>query len=356
MKKILVLLIIASLLKSVGAWAQQAPLFATVVNLSKNDVLNVRKAPDYRSRKIGALPLDAYVGVDQCKEIGVSRWCKVHHIAQRDYEEFGWDASPGWVNARYLQPKNRGYVISNGKPNCGYALGCNKGKCEIVDSYETNKNQEIISLKTKWIDRKHLTGSSNFGAMSPDGDGYCTDGAHIEEYLQQKRNREILAQDSVPARRRVISFTKALRTLSDAEKITSYIHPKKGVIMTWNVLFGGKEDLHFKKSDIKNAYLNKRKKIYWGKSYGKGDDVFMSLHDYMAMLTRPISAITRIEKLKEAKGFKCLSPKKCRAYEVVWINRDSSTKEYDWLGLVVILEKFKNEWYVVGVLHDRWTV
>jgi len=66
----------------------------------------------------------------------------------------------------------------------------------------------------------------------------------------------------------------------------------------------------------------------------------------MEILTLPIPDITRVEKLKNLKGFKCH----------LWINKDSDTKEYDWLGLVMILEKYKNEWYIVGLFRDRWTI
>ena len=104
-------------------------LFGTVVNITQNDTLNVRNKPDYHSKKTGALPLDAFIGIDLCKELGKSIWCKIFHIAQRDYEEFGYAAKLGWVNARYLKFDNRGYVIIDGKPKCDYVLRCYENKC-----------------------------------------------------------------------------------------------------------------------------------------------------------------------------------------------------------------------------------
>ncbi|BAF72955.1 SH3 domain-containing protein [Sulfurovum sp. NBC37-1] len=334
-------------------------LFATVINLKENDTLNVREKPNYRSKKTGALPLDAYVGVDSCKQVEHSIWCKVFHLAQHDYDGFGYDARPGWVNARYLKPDNEGYVIIDGKPDCDYTLRCQKGRYEVVESYETDKQYEITSIKTKWIDRDRLKASTNFGAMTedPEASGYCTDGNHIQDYLHQKKLHKLEGNNHDTVRKRVIFFVDDLSNIVlDKKNILPCLHPKKGIVMTWNVLFGGKEDMLFGYNDIVNIEKNRYQKIHWGQTYGKGDDVFMSLYDYVSALTRSFKDISKIEEIKDLKGFKCPSKSECKGYEVFWINDNSDTKEYDWQGLVVILEKYHGKWYVVAMLRDRWTI
>ena len=82
----------------------------------------------------------------------------------------------------------------------------------------------------------------------------------------------------------------------------------------------------------------------------------MSLYDYMLKLAKPLNDISKIEKLKTLKGFHCPSGMKCKGYEVFWIHERSETKEYDWQGLVVILEKYQGKWYVAGLFRDRWTI
>ena len=242
-------------------------LFADVVNVAENDTLNVREKPNYHSKKTGALPLDAFVGIDRCKDIGRSTWCKVFHIAQRDYDHFGSDAKPGWVNARYLKFDSRGYVIIDGKPNCDYALKCYENKCEVLADYKTDsKTNNITSLKTRWIDRKRLRGSSNFGATGDERDGYCTNGAAIEEFLKTQKEKKLLGDGSDPLRQKVLKIVSLLNGIKygGTNELTEYMHPKKGIVMTWNVLFGGKEDLAFTRSDIKNLEKNRFKKIHWG--------------------------------------------------------------------------------------------
>jgi uncharacterized protein YraI len=112
-------------------WAEDIlsslPLFATVVGVAKNDSLNVRAEPDYRSAKVASLPNGGYVGVDRCLKKGASTWCRIHHLSQYDYEGYGWDAPGGWVNAGYLHFGDRGYVLVDGKGNCDYVTGCQEG-------------------------------------------------------------------------------------------------------------------------------------------------------------------------------------------------------------------------------------
>ena len=305
--------------------------------------------------------MGAFVGLDHCKKIGESLWCKIFHIAQRDYEDFGWDAKPGWVNASYLSFDNRGYVIIDGKPNCDYALRCKGSKCEVVADYTTDsKTHDITFLKTRWVDRNRLKASNHFGAMpdDPDASGYCTTGNVVDEYLRTQKEKTLLGTENDSLRKKVLEIVSLLNgeKYEGIDELTEYMHPKKGIVMTWNVRFGGKEDLTFTRNDIKNIEKNRFKKIHWGYTYGKGDEVRMSLYNYISKLTKPFNTISKIEKLKTLKGFHCPSETECRAYEVFWINESSETKEYDWQGLVVIFEKYRGKWYVVGLLRDRWTI
>lgn len=110
MKNIMKTVILCMML-SVGVWADSTPLFAQVANVSKNDTLNIRSQASYRSKKVGELPADAYIGIEKCQNIKGSSWCEIYQIPQQFYENF----QPGWVNTRYLQFSNRGYVNIQGE-------------------------------------------------------------------------------------------------------------------------------------------------------------------------------------------------------------------------------------------------
>jgi hypothetical protein len=159
-------------------------LFGKVVKISEDDRLNVRVQPDVHSKKVASLQPGAYVGVDECHERKGAIWCKVHHLAQYDYEGYGWNAPVGWVNAHYLLLSDRGYVLVDGKGKCNYVTGCSQGECLLVKDYTIDeKSHEIVSLCTEKVARSRLKAQSNFGAASDNMDGYCTIGSRIEAYL-----------------------------------------------------------------------------------------------------------------------------------------------------------------------------
>ncbi len=346
-----VLLIVLFLLTYSSASATYLGLFAKVDNVADNDTLNIREKPDYHSRKTGALAQDAFVGVDHCKKMGKSTWCKVFPMPLRDYNNFVDDGKPKWVNARYLKFDNRTYVDIDGKQGCDYALKCKGNKCEVVVGVIFNpKINYVTSLQTRWVTRKRLKAGNNFvGATG------CDRHRLVEQYLRTHKEEKASRSRGNPLQKKIQKIVSLLSSIR-ANELTKYMHPKKGVVMTWSVHFGGKDDITFTHRDIKNLKKNRLKKIDWGHIYGKGDKVRMSLYDYMAKLAKPLNDMRKIKKLNRLKGFHCPSGRRCKGYEVFWIDEHSTTKEYDWQGLVVILEKYQGKWYVVGLLRDRWTI
>ncbi len=173
---------------SVALWAESSPLFGRVINISENDTLNVRSQPDYKSTKVAELPPNAYMGIEKCTKIKKTSWCRVYPMVQQWYENFGSDSHVGWVNARYLEFKDRGYVMVKGKKNCDYALGCHDGKCEVVYDYGVVNEDNDLEFKIQWIERRYLKGESNFGVTPDNVDGFCNMGMFIEEYLEKNPN------------------------------------------------------------------------------------------------------------------------------------------------------------------------
>ena len=360
MKMLLVIMIL-----STGTWAEGTALFAKVINVGQNDTLNVRSNANYRAKKVAEIPPAALIGIEKCTLVQNSNWCRVYPLVQQWSEKFWQKSHIGWVNARFLNFSSKGYVkVKDRDTNCYYALKCakknKKEQCLIVTDTQMDKESHIVSLKTGWIDRTLLRGESHFGAIQkdtktdPEG-GYCTVGNHIEDYLKSKRSMELVKQYPEVAFQRTMDFVKALELMNEKE-ISRYIHPEKGVTLTWNVVFGGREDLHFSQNDMAKMYEYDKSKIYWGTTYGKGDDVYMGLYSYVKMLAHPIERITKAKRLPKLKRFKYLANEELVGYEIYWIDEKSEMRDFTYKGLVIILEKKGSEWYVVGMLRDRWTV
>jgi hypothetical protein len=181
-KGIFLTVLLSSLTHAIDA--VNSPLFVTVTGVAEDDVLNIRQEPDYHSLKVGSQVPDAYMAVERCVEVEGATWCRVYEVAQYFYSE---DFKPGWVNARFLKPTNKGYVSIDGKRNCDYVIGCNAEKCEVVASYEADENGSAVSIKTKWVERSRLKGESHFSAMPDNEDGYCNIGQFVDDYLGKQQ-------------------------------------------------------------------------------------------------------------------------------------------------------------------------
>lgn len=328
------------------------PVFAYVTGVAEDDALNVRAKPDYRSKKIASLPNEAYVGVDECCRIGHSIWCRIHHMAQYDYEGYGWDGPEGWVNAKYLLGKNDGYVLIDQKANCHYILGCENGMCDLADEYALNKNYEIISLKTKKIARARLKGESHFGAMSPEEGGYCTNGNKIDDYLKRRGVKRVSHFSSDPAYLKALDFVKKYDPFWP-ENLAPFIYPKEGLRIGYDTHFTSR-DRHLFLAHLKHLDDAHPEKFLWG--YQVNDErVDMSMLEMLKWLQINLALLKEVAPLPDLRGFSCPDGAECKGY--VFYSYDKPREiDFGWEGMVVIVGKIDGKWYVLGLLRDRWTI
>ncbi len=342
-----IIAIVLMLIPVLGATKITAPLWGTVTGVAEDDVLNVRSRPDHRAPKTGALPPEAVVGVERCKKVGRSTWCRVHHLAQYDYEGFGWDAKPGWVNARFLQGHNRGYVLVDGEPHCDYALSCSQGICDVVIGLEQDSQGRTTELLRRRIPRARLRAASRFDAMGDEEGGYCTVDHMIEDYF--KRQKAVTGSPLLLSRQAVQWIHGG-----DIDALARHVHPKRGVRLSWQTDFRMPRSHTFSRDQLRAAYLS-RKKLDWGTDTAKGDPIRMDLKSFFRALTRDPAKISQLQ-TSDCHGFPHRRYDPIHCIEAKWTNPHSDTRDFDWLGLAVVLEQYQGKWYVVGLLHDRWEI
>jgi len=346
---------VSVMLFSMG-WAEDVvrypPLFASVTGVAENDTLNVRAKPDYRSRKRASLPDGAYVGVDRCRQKGDSVWCLIHHIAQHDYEGYGWNAPEGWVNARYLKFGNRGYVLIDGKARCDYVTGCQNGVCNRVADYTLNKAYEILSVKMEKIARSRLKGESHFGAMDPEGDGYCTHGNRVNAYLVRRNIQTLSGFSDDPGYQKALRFIQAY-TPERPEEWSRYIHPERGVRVGYETCFSKGDRVVFPPV-IEQMEKERHQTYVWGTAVND-EKVVMSLYALFKWMEPDLGHLKEVQILPSLRGFPCPQGSKCKGY-VFYSYEKPRESDFSWQGMVVIMEKRGDKWYVAGLLHDRWTI
>jgi hypothetical protein len=289
----------------------------------KGDVLNIRARPNYRAKKIGYLKNGEDVEVFKCIRVGSkSKWCKVGFFGIKDYDGYK-DANEGWVNARYLKLSYNYFVMKEEDLEeeggaCLYSLGCKNNYCKVYDGTKIHK-----------VKRSKLRAFFPFG-------GHCR---HINLDKLDK------LQSSKKAARRVY---KALKNCN-VSKFKRYIHPKKGILITYNTNFY-RTTKHLSRYEF-SRYYRSYKKFLLGVHDGSGDNVYLTLKRYCKILSRAARKARLITKKASAKesGFP-------HARNAVAYYAKESQPNPGWKGVLLVLEKYKGKWYLVGLAYYRWTI
>ena len=329
--------------------AADPALFGTVIHIAANDTLNVRAHPDYHSHKLGAFPNGAHVTIDRCRRIGRSQWCHIHPDPLVDY-----GGASGWVNAKFLQESNYGYVRIKGRKNsCYVSLRCRDKKCLVIT--RLLGQETVTGLRTEWIDRSLLVGASNFSAQSEGEEGYCVSLNYVKDYLGKQRLKPLGKTYHDPAYDVASQMINALSN-KNLPTILSLIHPVKGVRLSEMVRFGGNDDKLFTRKMLKTYWKN-HQKIDWGYTYARGDllrkDLWHYLHD-LSLNPRSINQVAKLD--KRLRGFPVQEFGALRGYSLRHTSFHSDTHDYDWQGIIIILALYQGDWFVVGMLRDRWTI
>ena len=142
--------------------------------------------------------------------------------------------------------------------------------------------------------------------------------------------------------------------------LANYVHPTKGVRFSMAAYVDTQKDLTFRQKDVRKLYSLPA--YVWGQADGSGDDVKLNFAGYY-------------KRYVYDRDF-------ARAPKIVYnkfINRGDSggnlseaypngkfveyhfpgTKKYDgidWKSLRLVFEKSGKTWYLVGIIHDEWSI
>lgn len=148
----------------------------------------------------------------------------------------------------------------------------------------------------------------------------------------------------------------------DMEKLSDHIHPDKGVRFSPYAYVDTDKDLVFTAEEVKN--LTDDSKIYvWGHYDGSGDPIELSFRNYYSMFIYDADFINA----EQVSYNKILGQGNTinNSFEVY---KDSMIVEYyfsgidpkyegmDWRSLRLVFEKKDASWYIVGIIHDQWTI
>lgn len=148
----------------------------------------------------------------------------------------------------------------------------------------------------------------------------------------------------------------------DMKKLSALVHPVKGVRLSPYAFVDMKNDRVLTASQVENA-LNDSAKYTWGSFDGSGEPIEMTFAEYLDrfIYDKDYAGTDRI-------GYNQFFGKgntKNNAFEVY---TNAGIVEYhipgvdpqfggvDWGSLRLVFEESGGTWYLVGIIHDMWTI
>jgi hypothetical protein len=150
---------------------------------------------------------------------------------------------------------------------------------------------------------------------------------------------------------------------NDYNKFVTFIHPEQGVRFSQYGNVNIKTDIKFTGVDFLNKIKEKRTKINWGNYDGSGDAILLTIEEYFKKFIYAADFLNA-EKVsinqKNGKGNSINNIveiyKPCDFVESHFTGFDKSLGGMDWQSLRLVFKKYNDKYYLVGVVHDQWTI
>lgn len=160
---------------------------------------------------------------------------------------------------------------------------------------------------------------------------------------------------------------KAMEAISalkdkDMEKLSVLVHPEKGVRFSPYGYVDVENDLVFAASEIKSLKTESTI-LTWGSYDGTGDPIELTFGEYYKKFIYDVD-FANAEKIgyNETLGYGNSLNNSAEAYkdsiiiEFHFSGFDPKYEGMDWRSLRIVFEKPKDTWYIVGIIHDQWTI
>lgn len=147
----------------------------------------------------------------------------------------------------------------------------------------------------------------------------------------------------------------------DFAEWSKLIHPKKGVRFSPYLMVDTKKDMVFTAEQVKKFATDTQ--IYtWGVGDGSGEPIQKTAKDYISQWVygRDYAQTTFIgynqifNKGNSINNIPDIYPNGISVD--FYVPSKNKEIEMDWGSLIFVLEPYENEWYVTGVINNRWTI
>lgn len=222
-------------------------------------------------------------------------------------------------------------------------LQLDTGKIKVIEKQDSNG--ATVQDKGKVADSNTNKGTQN-SDLDDKGDVLQAD---TEEYIKsiiEERAMEVLT---------------AIKDY-DMVKLADAIHPDKGVRFSPYGYVDVESDLVFTAQEVKNLSSDS-KKYLWGYYDGSGEPITLKFSDYYKRFIYDADFVNAEQVgYNKALGHGNTLNNSFEVYknsiivEYYFSGLDPKYEGMDWRSLRLVFEKKNDIWYLVGIIHDEWTI
>jgi hypothetical protein len=148
----------------------------------------------------------------------------------------------------------------------------------------------------------------------------------------------------------------------DYKTFADFIHPTLGVRFSPYAYVDPANDMKFTADKFLNE-IKKENKFNWGSYDATGDNILMTINDYFAgfVYNKDFLNAEKTGINKMIGGGNSLNNletiyKGCDFSESYFSGFDKKFDGLDWCCLRLVFKKYKDKYYLVGIVHDQWTI
>ena len=163
----------------------------------------------------------------------------------------------------------------------------------------------------------------------------------------------------------ILDVTKKVLTIiknKDYKTFAEYIHPTLGVRYSPYSYIDPATDLKFTRKKFL-IEINKSSKFNWGNYDGSGDKILLTIKEYFKtfIYNKDFLNTNNISINKITVGGNTVNNlttiyKNCDFTECVFPGSEKIKGGTDWCGLRLIFKQYNHHYYLVGIVHDQWTI
>ncbi|MDK2804293.1 MAG: hypothetical protein PWR23_1297 [Peptostreptococcaceae bacterium] len=180
----------------------------------------------------------------------------------------------------------------------------------------------------------------------------------LEEQLNEGANNEASTMTSLSLAVEVVNILKA----RDMNELKNYAHPQKGIRFSPYAYIDETNDIIVTANDLE-TYMNSSDIYTWGNFDGTGEPIDLNFSDYYDrfvynqdfanphiignnQIVQTGNTINNIEDVYPNAQF----------VEFHFTGFDPQYTGMDWTSLRIVMEEYNSQFYIIGIIHDEWTI